>query len=90
MVGKPVMLSTMDNPYNPFVNFDEWLRYDMDKGYNSCAYLDRVAHTSDQFSDTENDEEIEAAIDEIILYDPFNIYCKVNPDSQTPMQKLTE
>jgi hypothetical protein len=51
--------------------------YDVESGYNSCAYLARIAKTSDQFTDVENDEEIERAIDEIIQYDFRNIYVKV-------------
>ena len=75
------MLSTVDNPYNPFDDFDDWLRFDIDKGYNSCSYLDRIARTSDQLSEQENYKEIERAIDEIIKYDFMNIYKKVKQDS---------
>ena len=71
------MLSTIDNPYDPFDNFSSWYMYDVEAGYNSCAYLARIAKTSEQFTDTENDEEIERAIDEIIQYDFRNIYVKV-------------
>ena len=74
---KKVMLTTIDNPYNPFDEFDKWFLYDVEKGYNSCGYLARIARTSEQFSDLENDEEIERAIDEIIQYDFRNIYVKV-------------
>ena len=74
---KKVMLTTIDNPYNPFDEFDKWFLYDVEKGYNSCGYLARIARTSEQFSDLENDEEIERAIDEIIKYDFRNIYVKV-------------
>ena len=70
-------ITTKDNPYDPFNQFNEWFNFDVEKGYNSCAYLDRIAHTSDQLSDEENAEEIERAIDEIIKYDPFDIYRKV-------------
>lgn len=70
-------LTTFDNPYNPFEEFDSWFRFDMDKGYCSCAYLDRIALTSSQLSDEENEREIERAIDEIIKLDPFNMYKKV-------------
>lgn len=71
------MLTTIDNPYDPFEEFDKWYRFDTDKGYNSCSYLDRIAATSDQMSDEENDQEIERAINEIIKYDFMNIYKKV-------------
>lgn len=70
-------LTTIDNPFNPFTEFDSWYQYDTDMGYNSCGYLDRIARTSDQLSETENDAEIERAIDEIIKYDFQNIYKKV-------------
>ena len=70
-------LTTHDNPYNPFTQFSEWFLFDTEKGYNSCAYLGRIARTSDQLSDEENDAEVERAIDEIIKYDPFNIYKKL-------------
>ena len=72
------MLTTLDNPYDPFTQFDLWLQYDIDKGHNSCAYLGRIAETSDELSDEENAEEIERAIDEIVKYDPFNLYIKVS------------
>lgn len=71
------MLTTIDNPYNPFEDYDNWLMFDMEKGYNSCAYLARIARTSDQFSEEENDREVERAIDEIIAHDFMNIYKKV-------------
>ena len=75
------MLTTKDNPYNPFDNFDSWYQFDMDKGYSSCSYLDRIARTSDQLTEEENAEEIERAIDEIIKYDFQNIYRKVKQDT---------
>ena len=70
-------LTTFDNPFDPFDQFDSWLMFDTDKGYNSCSYLDRIARTSDALSDEENEKEIERAIDEIIKYDFMNIYKKV-------------
>lgn len=70
-------LTTIDNPFDPFTQFSQWFAFDTDKGYNSCSYLDRVARTSDQLSETENSEEIERAIDEIIKYDFRNIYKKI-------------
>ena len=71
------MLTTIDNPFDPFEQFSEWFLFDVVKGYNSCGYLARVARTSDQLTDRENAEEIERAIDEIIKYDFMNIYKKV-------------
>lgn len=70
-------LTTIDNPFDPFEQFDSWMQFDMDKGYCSCSYLDRIARTSEQLTEEENDREIERAIDEIIKYDFRNIYKKV-------------
>ena len=75
-----VALTTFDNPYSPFEQFTQWFMFDVEKGYNSSAYLARIANTSDQLSDEENDREIERAIDEIIKYDFLNIYKKVTRD----------
>ncbi len=83
-MNSKVALTTIDNPFNPFVDFDSWFMFDIDKGYNSCAYLARIAKTSDSLSDEENDEEIERAIDEIIKYDFLNIYKKIKRDSNEP------
>lgn len=71
------MLTTVDNPFDPFDNFNSWYMFDVENGYNSCSYLARIAKTSEQFTDLENEEEIERAIDEIIEYDFRNIYVKV-------------
>lgn len=70
-------LTTVDNPYNPFEQFTSWFLFDEEKGYHSCAYLGRIARTSDQLSDEENNQEIERAIDEIIKYDFTDTYRKV-------------
>lgn len=75
------MLTTFDNPYNPFDQFTLWLMFDKEKGYNTCEHLARIAQLSDDMSEKEIDEETERAIDEIIMYDPLNIYKKVTAES---------
>ena len=75
------MLTTIDNPYNPFVNFSEWFIFDsVEKGYNSCSRLARVANITDDMSDVERSREVERAIDEIILHDFMNIYKKIRKE----------
>ena len=74
-------ITTIDNPYNPLLQFDLWMKYDTEKGYNSCAYLDRIAITSDIMTTLEEEQEIERAIDEIIKLDPFDLYRKVKEET---------
>lgn len=81
-MDETVMITTIDNPYNPFDQFSSWFLFDIEKGYNTCAYLGRVARTSEQLSDIENDEEIERAIDEIVKYDVLNVYKKIKKNYQ--------
>lgn len=71
------MLTTIDNPFDPFEQFDSWFMFDVEKGYYSCSYLARIARTSNSLSDKENEDELERAIDEIIQYDFTNTYKKV-------------
>lgn len=71
------MLTTVDNPFDPFEQFTSWFMFDEEKGYHTCSYLGRIARTSDQLSEEENVLENERAIDEILKYDFRNIYKKV-------------
>ena len=73
-------LTTVDNPYDPQKQFDDWFRYDTEKGYNTCSYLDRIANVSDDLSEEEKDVEYERAMDEIIKYDFSNVYTKVKKE----------
>lgn len=75
-INRECRLTTFDNPFDPFEQFDSWFLFDTEKGYNSCAYLGRIARTSDAFTEEENNKEVERAIDEIIKYNP-TLYKKV-------------
>lgn len=83
-------LTTVDNPYDPFDEFTQWFLFDEEKGYHTTSYLGRVARTSDQLSDEENNREIERAIDEIIKYDFQNIYRKVKRKEGVHRKKIMQ
>jgi hypothetical protein len=76
------MLTTIDNPYDPFTQFDEWNAFDMQQGYHTCAYLARIVKTSDELSQQDEDIAIESAIDEIVALNILGIYKKVTKDIQ--------
>lgn len=71
------MLTTIDNPYDPFTEFDEWLRYDESSGYFTTQYLARITRSSSDLSEADQDVAMELAIDEICLENVNGMYKKV-------------
>ena len=82
-MSKECMLTTIDNPFDPFEQFTSWLMFDIEKGYNSCSYLARIVNLSDDITQKEMDEEIDRAIDEIITLNPLGIYIKATRQTET-------
>ena len=74
------MLSTIDNPHSPFDDFAAWFAYDVSSGYNSAAFLGRIASTSDQLSDADQELAIEQAVDEIVRENVLGIFIKVQKE----------
>ena len=62
------MLTTEDNDHDYFNDFKGWYNFDEQKGYGTCSLLARIARTSDQLSEEENDRATEEAIDWILKY----------------------
>lgn len=71
------MLTTVDNPYDPSTQWDEWFAFDAAAGYNTPAFLARVIKTSDELSSADQSVAIEQAIDEIVRENVLGIYRKV-------------
>lgn len=71
------MLTTTDNPFNPFSHFDEWYQWDVAHGYHSLSLLDRVVVTSDELSEADQSLAIEDAIEEIILENVSGMHMRV-------------
>lgn len=76
--GVEHMLSTVDNPHNPFTHWDDWYAFDTAHDYNTSAFLARVVRSSDELSDADQDLAIEQAIDEIVRENTLGIYVKVS------------
>ena len=72
------MLTTVDNPYDPFTQLDQWDAWDRDAGYHTAAFLARITVTSDELSETDQDLAIEDAIDEIVRENVLGHYRKVS------------
>ena len=80
---KAVMLTTIDNPYDPFTQFDEWYAFDEQKGYHTCSLLARIANTSEELSETEIAYAQEQAIDEIIELNILGLYKKISSNESS-------
>ena len=78
MSSNEVMLTTIDNPFNPFDDFANWRMFDIEKQDYTCERLARIVNLSEEMSQSEVDAETERAIDEIIKYDVEDIYQKVS------------
>ena len=79
---EPVMLTTFDNPFNPFTEFEDWFAFDQSKGYNTCNFLARFANTSEELPENLNDFIIKQAIDEIVSSNLTGLYRKVGIDGK--------
>ena len=71
------MITTVDNPYNPFTQFDQWYAFDTLHGYNSLGIVARVYRGSDELSEADRIEANEAAIDEVVQENVLGLWTKV-------------
>lgn len=71
------MLTTVDNPYDPFTQYDEWYMWDLRAGYHSTEVLGRIVVTSDELSEPDQSLAIELAIDEICRENVNGMFTKV-------------
>lgn len=82
MANYEYRLTTKDNPFDPFTQYDSWLNYDHLHAAEHCnvftdQLLARFARVSDELSDSEYNDEINDAITRIIVLDPFDLYRRV-------------
>lgn len=80
-----VMLTTIDNPYNPFDNFEQWYMFDelqarRENRPTCCSYLARVDCSSDEVSEAEQRQTMNDIIDEIIELNLSNKFIKITQE----------
>lgn len=85
METEEVMLTTIDNPYNPFENFDQWYAFDemaarRENRPTCCGYLARVSMNSDDVSDNEFNQVMNDVIDEICELNLSGKFIKVTAE----------
>lgn len=78
-VKTEIMLTTKDNPYDPFEQFDQWFAFDCEKQYFTCSFVERVAqqNNSNDLSTKLTEAQFDEAIKQIVYYQP-EIYSIVS------------
>ena len=64
------MLTTVDNPFDPFTQWEDWRRFDEDKGYYTCDFIARLVDSSPELSESDQELASLTAIYEIISMQP--------------------
>lgn len=77
MAEKATTVTTFDNPFDPFEQFDDWLRFDEDHGYYTLSYLARLVNTDADLGEQNLVADINRAVDLICENDVFNMYYRV-------------
>lgn len=75
------MLTTVNNPHNPFTEYDEWYAFDERMGYHTTQFLARIVNTSDELSEVDQSIAIENAITEIIEENVLGLYTRATRPS---------
>lgn len=72
-----VYLTTKDNPYDPKKDYLSWHNYDMERGYYSAEYLNRV-YEKNLESKYKNNKVDFLDIDEQVLEDSIDEIIEIN------------
>lgn len=71
------MLTTVDNPYDPFTQWDEWFNWDLNAGYHTSGLLARIARVSDDLSDADLHLAVQDAIAEVVRENVSGVHRRV-------------
>lgn len=63
--SKDYMITTYDNPFNPWTNYDEWETFDIVYGYKTNQKLAKIALNSTKVNEIEDEDATNYAIDEL-------------------------
>lgn len=71
------MVTTMDNPWNPFTHYHQWLDHDVKYGYNTDQWIYILSKTSSDLVKDEMEEQIDVGVNRLLELDPFGIHVKI-------------
>ena len=73
-LNNEILLTTTDNPINPFTDWDAWYAEDLRLGHDTCGRISRAYVDTDDMSDLDNAIEYSRVIREIFSLDADNLY----------------
>lgn len=83
MTDETYRITTIDNPFSPFDEFDKWYSYDISHGYNTDAAIARELVTSDALPEDIQNQDWNDALDAVIKKDFLKIRRKVRQEDYT-------
>ena len=69
-------VTTLDNPFDYWTQFDEWFAFDEQKGYHTCEYVARIAKTSSEMSERDYEDAVNDAVNDIVRLNITGNYVK--------------
>lgn len=84
MTGKTLYLTTIDNPFHPVDQFEDWYNFDEQHGYHTLGLIARTAVCSPKLDDYTNKRMRDFAIQDIKANDELNFYKIIEVDDEEP------
>lgn len=82
---KDIWITTVDNPFDPFTQFERWFNFDEQNNYRTCERVARLAHCNfDNLTAKENDELINQAMNTLVELYGDKVYRLVVEGETTP------
>lgn len=81
-IKRQVWLTTIDNPFDPFDQYDDWKRFDEDHGYFTDSKVCRVMNNEQDFDDETFSQFCEDAVDTLLELNPYGIYRKAVKETE--------
>lgn len=77
---KRCIVTTMDNIYNPFTQYDKWRSFDREHHYYTEEWIATCSKASPNLEADDYNEETSNAIDRLLWINPYGIFIKVYED----------
>lgn len=74
---KETWVTTLDNPFDPFKEPENWKRFDEDNGYHTTSLIARFINFADDYDDETFNQCLEDAVDDLVRFNFYGNYRKV-------------